>query len=761
MIYSGGYQVVQYCNGGAWVSTGPVGNTTTGLVGWWKLDETSGASAADSSGSGNAGVLTNGPVWTTSGMNNGALQFDGTNDYLDVGHVSQFDDTTNFSMGAWIYPTRYGDPTSPCGIKAGTLFDRDNLDYSQEFAFDIFGDGSQLVNAQIGATPSTIQIQTTIPLNQWSFVYIVMNTSAQTYTMYLNGVQAAQVSTSGKTWSNPTTYGDYIGGNDFQCGGNVDYFQGTIDDFRIYNRALSAADVYTLYTSTGGESGDIKSNLIHYWKLDEPPGATTAADSAGGATLTVDSPATFTSGKISNAYQAEPSGNPASHGNAHVTMPADMLGKSQLTMSMWFKDVAPPTNVDLGYHSAVADEIAIQEQNGTLYYCLSGPGGGSVCDTDFRTEDTNWHLATMVFDGTQPLAANRTRGYLDGAQVTFGNASTPATTTTTGGLTFTMGDWFSGDANILIDDVRIYNRALSASDVLTLYNSTVTSCTTPVGYAGDYIYNNGSNHVLQYCNGTSWIPMGPVPGAGGAGCSGPAGSEGAVLYNSDKMAMQYCDGTSWIPMGGAPAVGSATGLVGWWKLDEGSGTSAADSAGTNTGTLTGGAAWIAGKVNGAVSTDGATGVVTSPGITVPSSFSVSFWVKTTTTVATPTMVFSWGPAPRCYFYISFFAMGSIACDNRVDSSYSVSSTFPINDGQWHHVVYTANVSLTSQTLYVDGNYQATLSHSMLSSATYPVTIGSNYDATYFFNGSIDDFRIYNRVLTASEVSDLYYATGGP
>src|ERR1019366_5109600 len=82
--YNGGYRVWQYCNGGAWVSTGPVGNTTTGLVGWWKLDDGSGTSAADSSGTGNTGTLTNGPAWTTGGMNNGALSFNGTNSYVSI-----------------------------------------------------------------------------------------------------------------------------------------------------------------------------------------------------------------------------------------------------------------------------------------------------------------------------------------------------------------------------------------------------------------------------------------------------------------------------------------------------------------------------------------------------------------------------------------------------------------------------------------------------------------------------------------------------
>jgi len=61
-------------------------------------------------------------------------------------------------------------------------------------------------------------------------------------------------------------------------------FGGKIDDVRIYNRALSAADIMTLYTSTGGASGDINSNLAGYWKLDDANG-NLAADSTGNGSL--------------------------------------------------------------------------------------------------------------------------------------------------------------------------------------------------------------------------------------------------------------------------------------------------------------------------------------------------------------------------------------------------------------------------------------------------------------------------------------------
>ena len=58
------------------------------LVGFWKLDESSGLTAFDSSPGNHPGTLTNGPVWQpTSGRVNGGLQFDGANDYVNLGSV--------------------------------------------------------------------------------------------------------------------------------------------------------------------------------------------------------------------------------------------------------------------------------------------------------------------------------------------------------------------------------------------------------------------------------------------------------------------------------------------------------------------------------------------------------------------------------------------------------------------------------------------------------------------------------------------------
>jgi hypothetical protein len=75
------------------------------------------------------------------------------------------------------------------------------------------------------------------------------------------------------------------------------------------------------------------------------------------------------------------------------------------------------------------------------------------------------------------------------------------------------------------------------------------SCSSPEGAEGDLIYNTNQS-VLQFCNGSEWVPTGPVPGTGGAGCSNPdSNTVGLLVYNEDFRVMQYCDGSDWVAIG--------------------------------------------------------------------------------------------------------------------------------------------------------------------------------------------------------------------
>src|SRR5262245_9330812 len=72
------------------------------LVGYWNFDEGIGLTAIDLSGNNNTGVLSNGPLWT-DGKFNGAVSFDGVDDYIEVAHSASLNITRELTVSAWIY----------------------------------------------------------------------------------------------------------------------------------------------------------------------------------------------------------------------------------------------------------------------------------------------------------------------------------------------------------------------------------------------------------------------------------------------------------------------------------------------------------------------------------------------------------------------------------------------------------------------------------------------------------------------------------
>lgn len=209
-----------------------------------------------------------------------------------------------------------------------------------------------------------------------------------------------------------------------------------------------------------------------------------------------------------------------------------------------------------------------------------------------------------------------------------------------------------------------------------------------------------------------------------------------------------------------------TGLVGYWSFDEGSGTSAGDASGNgNTGTLTNGPAWGDGKLGKTLSFDGTNDYVdlgtTSSAFNFSANLSGAAWIKTATDGkiflsyqnSNPLVYMQVGPttaggtANKFVVYLRTNG-GGVAVFN---------SSRSVTDNLWHHVAFVRNTAAQAVYLYVDGTLDASLSYTDTgaidtSGGGHSVSISN---PTYAFPGSIDDVRIYNHVLSASEVTTLY------
>lgn len=217
-------------------------DTLTGLA-YWRLDEGTGTTAADASGNGNTGTLINAPAWT-AGVRGNALSFNGTNQYVDVPHTATLN-AYPLTVAAWIKTSSAPPPTPQFrGIVNKYVSASQN-------GWNLFmNDGNLCAFYQRNST-NRIYDGTNCPLsaagfndNVWHHVAFVVDASGGK--MYVDGVQQGATQPWTGTAGPPTTTQNVSIG--YYPGSANPYFAGLIDDIRIYNRALSAAEVSDVYS---------------------------------------------------------------------------------------------------------------------------------------------------------------------------------------------------------------------------------------------------------------------------------------------------------------------------------------------------------------------------------------------------------------------------------------------------------------------------------------------------------------------------------
>ena len=198
-----------------------------GLVAAYGFDQGSGSSVTDASGNGHTGTIS-GATWTTQGKFGGALAFNGTNNWVTVASTSLLNLTSAMTLEAWVLPTATSG-TRDVLVKEGTNVDIYNL-YARNWR------GRPEANAYIGGSNRTAE-GVTLPSNTWT--HLAGTYDGTTVRLFVNGTQVASAAISGTiaTSSGPLS----IGGNSLWG----EYFQGSIDEVRVYNRALTATEIQT------------------------------------------------------------------------------------------------------------------------------------------------------------------------------------------------------------------------------------------------------------------------------------------------------------------------------------------------------------------------------------------------------------------------------------------------------------------------------------------------------------------------------------
>ena len=189
--------------------------------------------AYDFSASGNNGTIS-GATWTTSGKYGGALSFDGTDDYVDCGNDASLDITGDISVEAWINPIDSGEG----GL--GHIFKKLNILMFMKGA----GDENIIFRIKVGgAIKEAVSTGDVVSYNSWHYVVGVFD--GTNVLVYVDGVKFTGSATAGPIDGHSSA--DLIIGTDSVSASYT--FNGTIDEVRIYNRALTADEIQMSYYS--------------------------------------------------------------------------------------------------------------------------------------------------------------------------------------------------------------------------------------------------------------------------------------------------------------------------------------------------------------------------------------------------------------------------------------------------------------------------------------------------------------------------------
>jgi len=420
------------------------------LISYWSFDEATSTIAYDNQSTNN-GTLTNGPTWQLASncVSGSCLSFNGSSSYVDLPTITSSNQNA-VTIEAWVY--LYLLPSELPG-SYGPIYDSDQdlyVMYEDKGANELRCKFTTTVGAERPGIAAA-----DLPKNQWIHIVGTYSNTEGQAKIYLNGQLKDTHNLTGYINGNQKAY---IGFN------SPYYFNGLIDEPRIYNRALTADEIKTHY-----QAGLDKLGLVSYWAFDENA-TTTAYDSqsTNNGTLyngpTWQSPSNCVSG---SCLSFNGSTNYVDLGN-----PSSLQITGNQTIEMWLHpyDFAARRNP---YAKAYGGEGTItQETNGTVNYYY-GTGGGNITPYQGFTmtnplELNKWTHLVLVRD----LTNMKLRWYKSGVLVNETPASYSAAATSS--LNAYIGKGYESNYNGLIDEPRIYNRALSADEISQRYQASYT-----------------------------------------------------------------------------------------------------------------------------------------------------------------------------------------------------------------------------------------------------------------------------------------------
>lgn len=455
----------------AGVGTRMTSNVINSAVGIWGFDESAGVTAIDTSGSGNAGTITSGT--RSAGVTGSSLVLNGTTTSVNAGSSGSL----NFGSGSFTASTWF----KTTGTSFQRLLSKGNYGNTNGYLLATHNGALTFAVGANGVQANSVAINTPSGLNdnRWHHVAVAVDGATDTIRIYVDGVQQALTLGVGYCGSVSGAVASTVG-----CGsasasstdalrigsynGTAEFFAGAIDDVRLYQGAMSAAGVRAL-------SG-LGSNPVSRWTFDDGSGEW-AADALERRNHGHVSGGSWVTGTVGGALSLNGSSSTVDVGNVS---PAN-FAKGSFSVATWFKTTGTAFQrlVSKGNYGNT-DGYLLATHNGALTFAI-GAGGNQSQSVGLNTpaglNDGNWHHVLVAVD----RASNTLKVYVDGVAKTLtigsgfcgtssgttANLSACLAVTATSNGRLTIGSYnntserFTGS----IDDLRLYSRAVAASDL--------------------------------------------------------------------------------------------------------------------------------------------------------------------------------------------------------------------------------------------------------------------------------------------------------
>jgi uncharacterized protein YjdB len=770
-------------------------------VAWWMFDDGSGTTATDSSGNGHPMTLVNGVNWT-AGRIAGAVSANGTNQYLNVPAID-LSGTNAVTVAFWLNHTY--------STVGGHVLLEDTANYnSSTTGFGIFPDDNSCsgiqaaVHGNVGYTANCFAQPTSGVWHHLAFVFDKSQTGAAEVKFYLDGV----LQTSSKSLQTSNNTGNF--GNNpiylFSRGGTGEFTAGGMDDLRIFNSALTATAIQTIYsagtltslavapgtasitkgsmqqfTATGTYADGSTHNLNNYstWSSTTPsvgtisasgvatgvaPGSTTVTANAsssisGTATLTV-TPAALVSIAVTPANPLVVAGNTQqftamgtySDGSTQNLTSTAVWTSSNTTVATINAGLA--TTLTTGSTTITATSGSITGSTNltvtpTLVSIAVAPASPSIAKGA-----TQQFTATGTYsDGsTQNLTSSASWTSTNTAVVTVsaGLATAIATGSTT--INATSGS-ISGSASLTVTPATLVSLAVTPASVSIVLGA-IQQFTATGTYSDGSTQNLTSTAVWTSSNTTVATTNAGLATAVAVGSTNIQATSGSINGSTSLTV--------------TPQI---TGLVGHWTFDEGSGVTAGDSSGNGeTATLVNGVSWVAGQIGTAVSANASSSqAVNIPAINLSgtNAVTVAFWLNHTYSTAGGHVLLE-NTANYNSSTTGFIVLPDDDTCKGIQAAvhgnvgYTANCFVQPSSGAWHHLAFVFDKSQTGAAqvkFFLDGVLQT--AGSLLASnntgnfGNNPTYLFSRGGTQLFTSAQTDDLRIYNSALSQSQVQGLY------